>query len=216
MCGPVAALLSRRASVSRSWFSLALLHLGRLSAYSLVGLAAGGIGQAAGLGIPFLHQIQGVLSLLAANLAVYFALSILGWLPSPEKLLSGWVKGWGRVMRSAGVSALRLPGWAAGAAPFGLGAVWGLLPCGMVLAALFTSLTSASATGGALQMLAFGLGTLPALLTVRWLAGLAWRPTWPRFTSALIMLLFGLQFALRGLSTWGIVGHLMLGQVMVW
>jgi hypothetical protein len=49
---------------------------------------------------------------------------------------------------------------------FLLGLVWGWLPCGMVYAALAMALASGSAAGGAATMLAFGLGTLPTLLTV--------------------------------------------------
>ena len=214
MCGPVAALLSRRASLAQSKWALALLHLGRLSTYTFLGLLAGGFGQAAGLGLPVLRQLQGVLALVAANVALYFALAALGWTPSPEKLLGGWVQRWGAAMRA--VTSRNQPALPAIIAPYGLGLLWGLLPCGMVLAGLFTAITSASALNGALNMFAFGVGTLPALLLVRWLAGRAFRPAWPRYASALILVLFGLQFAMRGLSVWGIVGHMMLGEMMLW
>ena len=46
---------------------------------------------------------------------------------------------------------------------FGLGLVWGWLPCGMVYAMLAFSLSSQDSTQGGLIMLAFGLGTLPML-----------------------------------------------------
>jgi sulfite exporter TauE/SafE len=44
------------------------------------------------------------------------------------------------------------------------GVLWGWLPCGMVYSVLVTAMLSGSAAGGALVMLAFGLGTLPMLL----------------------------------------------------
>ena len=44
------------------------------------------------------------------------------------------------------------------------GVLWGWLPCGMVYSVLVTAMLSGSAPGGALVMLAFGLGTLPMLL----------------------------------------------------
>lgn len=47
---------------------------------------------------------------------------------------------------------------------FGLGLVWGWLPCGMVYAMLAFALSSQDAMQGALIMLAFGLGTLPMLV----------------------------------------------------
>lgn len=212
MCGPVAALLSRRASVAQSRTALALLHLGRITSYMLLGLLAGGIGQAAGLGESVFNQVQGVLALVAAQVAIYFALSILGWTPSPEKLLAGWIKRWGSAMRKASLSSTQggLP------AAFGLGLLWGLLPCGMVLWAVFTAFASGNLFNGALNMLVFGAGTVPALLAVRWLAGRTFRPTWPRYATAVVLVLFGLQFALRGLSVWGVVDHLMIGEVMLW
>jgi sulfite exporter TauE/SafE len=49
---------------------------------------------------------------------------------------------------------------------FLLGLVWGWLPCGMVYAVLALALTSGSASAGGTLMLVFGLGTLPALLTM--------------------------------------------------
>ncbi|MEO8385812.1 MAG: sulfite exporter TauE/SafE family protein, partial [Betaproteobacteria bacterium] len=47
---------------------------------------------------------------------------------------------------------------------FGLGMVWGWLPCGMVYAALLLAFSTGGPGQGALVMLAFGLGTLPNLL----------------------------------------------------
>ena len=50
------------------------------------------------------------------------------------------------------------------------GLAWGWLPCAMVYAALAAAAFSGGAAGGALAMLAFGLGTLPFLLGAGWLA----------------------------------------------
>jgi sulfite exporter TauE/SafE len=49
---------------------------------------------------------------------------------------------------------------------FGLGLLWGWLPCGMVYAVLLTAAATGSASYGAVVMTAFGLGTLPNLLAV--------------------------------------------------
>jgi sulfite exporter TauE/SafE len=58
-----------------------------------------------------------------------------------------------------------------------LGALWGWLPCGLVYAALAMAASTGTATGGALFMLSFGLGTLPALVATGALAS-----TLSRFT----------------------------------
>lgn len=49
---------------------------------------------------------------------------------------------------------------------FALGGLWGWLPCGMVYSVLLTAMFSGSAVSGALVMLAFGLGTLPMMLSL--------------------------------------------------
>ena len=46
----------------------------------------------------------------------------------------------------------------------GLGVVWGWLPCGLVYSVLLIAATSAKPVDGAMIMLAFGVGTMPAML----------------------------------------------------
>lgn len=78
---------------------------------------------------------------------------------------------------------------------FGLGLVWGWLPCGMVYAMLAFSLSSQSSTQGALIMLAFGLGTLPMLLLMGSAASRLSefvRKPLVRQTAGTLILLFGL------------------------
>ena len=47
-----------------------------------------------------------------------------------------------------------------------LGMVWGLLPCGLIYTMLISASSAGTIWGGALIMFAFGLGTLPAMLSV--------------------------------------------------
>ncbi|MGB0895583.1 MAG: sulfite exporter TauE/SafE family protein [Parashewanella sp.] len=76
------------------------------------------------------------------------------------------------------------------------GLVWGWLPCGLVYSTLTWSIASGSALKGGLIMAAFGLGTLPALLT----AGMAAKTlaVWLqnksiRMLSGGLVFLFGIQ-----------------------
>jgi len=46
----------------------------------------------------------------------------------------------------------------------GLGLLWGWLPCGLVYSVLLLAGTTANAVNGGLVMLAFGLGTSPAMI----------------------------------------------------
>jgi len=74
---------------------------------------------------------------------------------------------------------------------FGLGLVWGWLPCGLVYMALALAIVSASPLRGALLMLGFGIGTLPMLMAMGSLAAylqtLAQHSLVRRFTGALII-----------------------------
>jgi len=76
-----------------------------------------------------------------------------------------------------------------------LGALWGWLPCGMVYSMLMSAMLSGSAGSGAAVMLAFGLGTLPALITLGIFGNLlqAWtRRRGVRLGAGLLVLSFGL------------------------
>ena len=73
------------------------------------------------------------------------------------------------------------------------GFIWGWLPCGLVYTVLIWTLTSGSAIDGAITMLAFGLGTLPTLITAgvmtSWLTRFAQSQTARRVIGVLIILM---------------------------
>lgn len=76
-----------------------------------------------------------------------------------------------------------------------LGALWGWLPCGMVYSVLTTAMLTGSAGSGAAVMLAFGLGTLPLLLTMGFLGErirAMSRRRGVRLAAGLVVLAFGL------------------------
>jgi uncharacterized protein len=80
------------------------------------------------------------------------------------------------------------------------GAIWGWLPCGLVYSMLITASVSGGATNGALWMLFFGLGTIPAL----WLTSMAsnqaaqyLQNTIVRRVAGLLIIAFGLWGLLR-------------------
>jgi hypothetical protein len=86
-----------------------------------------------------------------------------------------------------------------------LGAVWGWLPCGLVYAALAMAMTQPAPLLAGSAMLAFGLGTLPAVLA----AGIATQTLTSvlqrrgvRWGLAVIIILFGCW------TIWGAIGHL--------
>jgi hypothetical protein len=232
MCSGVAIMLGRSVS---GWRLLAL-HLGRICTYAILGGAAGGVGYALGAGghtghggaeqsppFPALTPWQGGLAILAAIAAIYMALALIGRAPSPELLLGRMSRWWGRTMQRRRQAEALAQGRNAAPGVFSLfvfGLLWGLLPCGLVLAALLLAATSGSPWRGSAAMLLFGLGTWPVgfglgaaarapALQLRWRA-------WLRPLTAAIVLIFGLQMALRGLAAWGWAPHVHWGGLMLW
>ena len=86
---------------------------------------------------------------------------------------------------------------------FGLGLLWGWLPCGMVYSALAWSATSGDAVKSALLMLAFGAGTLPMLLAMGGVAEKLQRYTQNnkiRYLAGIILIAFGAMILSKALS----------------
>ena len=165
MCGGLVGIASgaRACELSRlAWWQRALAYnAGRIVSYVAAGAITGALG-AAGLvlrGTPLVQQI--LLAVMSASL-IMLAAYIGGFAPIVRTIESAGAILWRRVEPH---SRRFLP---ANSAPraFGLGLVWGWLPCGMVYAALVASLATADIRHGALLMLAFGLGTLPNLLAI--------------------------------------------------
>lgn len=151
MCGGF-ALGCARSGGRATW------HLGRLTTYAALGALAGVTGA-------ILPGPAWVPALVSTVLLVWFAGALAGLLPEPHLRLPGLV---------------RIAGWAGrGKGPgagYLLGVATGLLPCGLVYAALAVPVASGSALVGALSMVAFGAGTIPALVTLtlgahRWATG---------------------------------------------
>lgn len=166
MCGGIVGALSTGLSAplrESRWRYLAAqlaYNAGRIGSYAfaglLVGAFAGQVGEAGVLeGMPVGRYLAGVIMIL-------FGIYLAGWWHTLLFLEKAGARLWKHLEP---VGRRWLPVRHAGQA-FLLGLVWGWLPCGMVYAALAMALASGSAAGGAATMLAFGLGTLPTLLTV--------------------------------------------------
>ncbi|MEW6401265.1 MAG: sulfite exporter TauE/SafE family protein [Chloroflexota bacterium] len=203
MCSAVVILLDRQPSFQNrsAWI---LVHAGRITTYSAFGLLFGALGQT----LWSFEKLQAALSIIFALIAFYMASALIGFTPSPELLLSGLVQRWGRAMRGYKSASF----WTS----YLLGLLWGLIPCGLVLTALITAITAANALQGALNMLVFGIATIPSLFAVRWLATRTISRIWSRGLASLVMMSFGFQFAMRGFASLGLVDHFMLGSVMFW
>lgn len=162
MCGPIGCSLMMlgstpgdRGAVARR---LALLQAGRIIAYGLGGLAFGlfGVGLYGSLNFSATHA---VLQWVAALIIIWTGLATAGVVPSlalADRMLAPLASTVGRWRGSA---LLNTPEMALVA-----GFVWGATPCVMVYTALFNSVLTGDPLLGALLMVCFGLGTIPAVV----------------------------------------------------
>lgn len=160
MCGGIvtALALSRRDSNAAGRFMFNLLyHAGRICTYTLLGLT---VGLAARAGMvdelrPLVRWLFLAANLFVAAIGICTALGVRAF---DISTLDG--SGWGFLRGQL----LRLRGSSSVLAALPTGLLMGLLPCGLVYGVLIAAATSGSALKGGGMMLAFGCGTLPALL----------------------------------------------------
>jgi len=210
MCGPLVVMVGvqlRARGLAGTPYHL-LYHGTRIVVYALLGAIVGGVGSLLGMGSQ-LSLVAGIVSLLLGLIVVLFGLGYLGWLPLGRLEKTGdWMsRAMGRALQQGGLLGVAL-----------LGALNGLLPCGLVYSALLIAASIGGSLPGALGMALFGIGTIPALLIVGMGAGalsVHVRQTLTRVAGILIIVA-GLQLALRGLATLGAVPHLQLGGLVIW
>jgi sulfite exporter TauE/SafE len=160
MCGPLvigqvtdrlAAIPAQRLCESHRLRTGLLLsyHAGRLMTYAALGAACGAAGLAF---VSRLAPVREILLFLAASMLLLIA---AGRLPRGGGAFSAWPFRWIR-----GINRARAGG------TFLFGMVLGLLPCGLLYAALVGACALATPVRGAAGMLAFGMGTVPVLALV--------------------------------------------------
>ena len=160
MCGGIVAAVATRRVIPieppRAPARLLAFNGGRLASYAMLGAAAGGLGGALARALP----AQTALYVLANLMLILAGLQLAGFTAPLARLEALGAPLWRRIQPLASRALT-----AGGAVPFfsaGLG--WGLLPCGLVYAALAVAAFAGGPAAGAAAMLAFGLGTLPSLL----------------------------------------------------
>ncbi len=155
MCGGIAAGLGAMAR-GRMMVPALQFNLARLGSYALLGLVSATVLG----GISDLAPIGRWLRLLTAVMIAMIGLRFLFNFRGLEIIERGGAGLWKKVMPVA-LRAGQRQDWIGRVA---LGACWGLLPCGLVYTVLLTAASTGNPAGGAMAMLAFGAGTLPAML----------------------------------------------------
>lgn len=164
MCGSIIGTLSYslkpdiRSQKSKMVAFIFSYNFGRMFSYMLAGLIIGSIESllTLPLGQEHGHQALRVISALIITGAGFY---IAGWFPNfayIEKTGSHFwktIEPYGRKL----IPVVSLP------QAFMFGMVWGWIPCGLVYTALALAATSGDIVTSTFIMLAFGLGTLPAV-----------------------------------------------------
>ena len=135
---------------------------GRVLSYTLLGGVIGALGSALTLS----PGVTGALTIIASTVMILLGLQMLKLLPALTRFLPTMPKAFGHYIHD-------LAERDANGRAFVLGAATFFLPCGFTQALRLYALTKASFMVGALTMLAFSLGTLPALLSLSALSSLA-------------------------------------------
>ena len=173
MCGPIAAAggvwsgtaagadgqtgsRSRRVGLWQLGY-----QAGRVLTYTAIGAALGALGSLAAVQ-GALGPLQRVVWLLAGEIMIAMGLALAG-VPLLARfgrgIEAGWAKATGRLLHGAYAALLKSGPRAS--LPFGM--LVGLMPCGFLMSIEFYAVGSGSALAGGATMLAFGLGTTPAL-----------------------------------------------------
>jgi sulfite exporter TauE/SafE len=208
MCGGFACALGRDSSGAAATVGRHLLYnAGRLTTYCFLGVVAGALGEmlctSRGLAVPVLNGAvdgtQRVLAIAAGLLMIAMALQFFGLL----QRFQGVTLGFGG--STLAVSLRNLLTSENRGAPVAFGVFNGFLPCPLVYAFAVQAASTAAALPGFLVMLAFGLGTFPAMLMMGGV-GRMLAPTWRQrgvWLAGSFILLLGLITLGRGVLPLG-------------
>lgn len=193
MCGPLMLALPLDGKARRQVLGQTLLYqAGRIGMYGVLGVLFGLLGKGIALA-----GFQQVLSIFAGGLMLAAAFFTVQWeraalaVPGMQALTR-------RVQRGIAILLRRHPEGAA----LGVGLLNGLLPCGLVYAAIAGAISTAGGWSGGAFMILFGAGTLPLLLALM-LTGQRFSPVWRtrfRLVQPLLLAVAGFMLISRGIN----------------
>jgi sulfite exporter TauE/SafE len=160
MCAGISGLFAMHTSTAglRQQIPMAVAYnTGRLASYAILGFIVAALG-ARFVGLA--PALAGPVRLAAGIIIILIGLQIAFEL----RVLDGLERMGSRVWERVTPLAKGLLPVSSVPRALGLGLLWGLLPCGLVYSVLLVAATSAQAVDGAMIMVAFGLGTTPAML----------------------------------------------------
>lgn len=193
MCGPIAMMLPvDHKNPSKKALQVLIYHMGRLTSYGILGLAFGLLGRGF-----YMAGIQQQLSI-----AVGVGMIVLAVVP--EKILANYnfskpvYRLIAKIKSSLGAQFKRKTPDAL----FTIGLFNGLLPCGLVYAALFGAIAMQNVSMGIAYMILYGFGTIPMMSAVVYVSSLLSMPFRSQLQKAvpIVTVVIGVLFVLRGMG----------------
>ena len=193
MCGPIAMMLPvDRTNEAKKVTQIITYHLGKLTAYGLLGLIFGLLGKSF-----YLAGLQQQMSIILGILMIVVAVvpeKVFAKYNFSKPVYSSIIKiksSLGQHFKNKSYKSL-----------FTIGLLNGFLPCGMVYVAIFGAIAMQSVSLGILYMILFGIGTIPLLTAVVYLSNilsLSFRQTIQNMIP-LVAVVIGMLFIIRGLG----------------
>ncbi len=193
MCGPIAMMLPvDRNNPTKKALQILLYHAGRLTSYATLGLLFGLLGK--GL---YLAGMQQRFSIVLGILMILIAII-------PDRIFAQYnfskpiFKVISKVKSSLGNQFKRKTADAF----FTIGIFNGLLPCGLVYAALFGAIAMQNVTLGMTYMILYGIGTIPLMSAVVYASSILSLPFRSKLQKMvpLITIIIGVLFIMRGMG----------------
>ncbi|WP_452220499.1 sulfite exporter TauE/SafE family protein [Lacinutrix salivirga] len=193
MCGPIAFMLPvDRTNSTKKVFQIFAYHLGRLLAYSIIGLFFGLVGKSL-----YIFGLQQQLSIIIGVIMIIVVLipvktfNKYNFSKPIYKLISKVKSALGKALKKKTADTFLT-----------IGFLNGFLPCGLVYMAVFASLAMQSAVKGSLYMALFGLGTIPLMTTAIYLGKFLNTSIKQRIQKAIpiFVVVIGALFIIRGLG----------------
>lgn len=160
-------------------------NLGRITSYTIAGLLVGLIESILTYPLGESHGYR-LLQIISAIIMTGAGLYIAGWLPKFAYIEKAGSRFW-KIVEPIGRKLIPVE---TRFQAFLFGMIWGWLPCGLVYTALAFAATAGDVVKSSLSMLAFGIGTLPAVMTVGIMTGILTRLSRMQRAKQLVGLLF--------------------------
>ena len=193
MCGPIAFMLPvDRTHSTKKIIQISTYHIGRLLAYSIIGLIFGLVGK--GLYIFGMQQqlsiIVGVLMVVIVLIPVH-TFNKYNFSKPIYQIISRVKSSLGQALKKKSADTFLT-----------IGFLNGFLPCGLVYMAVIASIATQSAAQSSLYMVLFGLGTIPLMTTAIYLGKFLNTTVKRRIQKASpgFVIVIGALFIVRGLG----------------